>query len=485
LHVFAACSHTKTSQFKLDDLDLIDAILPNVVCVDVPISDQGNSFYRPLPKHREFREESFIFPFEYKYFDPYYNWDGIDTALKPYNGEPVSNIDDESWTHAKAVVLRMFAEKVSKSSEIEYSHAIEELKMKKSPGFPYNIDYDDKRDVFMCIPEVVKARSDAFMYSDEVNDVYWYVFAKKELLSVKKVNNNKIRTIQVPPVDLLLSYIRTFQLQNEMIMNSGLVAVGDKLEYGGFTEWCNKRRKYNCFLEIDGDQFDRSLINKIMEAIRDIRKNLHYAPEVVQRLYKLLIKVGLVDGRGKVHFKDHGNPSGSFNTIYDNCMASWLILAYVVIRCEFDFDDWIQHCKVDVLGDDLLLCMKTDYQITYDEFAKYSAELGMKYSLARESDSLIGHSFYGQTVTYSDEFKCFVGYPNFDKLKAKLCYLPKANEECQEILRSLYSHFYVDKDLREQFKLFVSDLSAKRQYNFLLPSDYSMEVLILGWRVEL
>jgi hypothetical protein len=317
----------------------------------------------------------------------------------------------------------------------------------------------------------------------ECDDSYtpiWYIFPKKELLSTKKINTGVVRTIQAPPMDYLLACSSVFFMQNAEIMSSGLFCVGDTLEYGGFSAFCKKLSKFTDFLEIDGKKFDKMIHRRVMKWVRNVRARMHTCPEIVRFLYRHIIDFIATDGAGHIYGKDHGNPSGSYNTIIDNCIASLFYLAYVVIRSGMSFIEYWENTINPILGDDIFCCMRGEYIITFEQFTKYAAEVGMTYELARESGDLIGHSFFGKTIDYDPIRKKYFGHPNYDKLFAHLCYLPGDNVLCQSILDGLYAHLWVNKKVRLEFQSFVEELGVIRDFPFILPNDSIMDNLVFG-----
>jgi len=454
--------------------------------INISVINRGErylNFMRPPPKFVLPYEESKVIPFAFTHAMP-----NIRDEFMPKNLEEFFNPVDSSradilvFDEAVSKVFSVMSRLMPVSSMIPVESAMWCLKYRTSPGFPYCAVYKTKSDVLADPVEMMKIISRARSYLSGATDLVpiWYVFPKNEVISISKCNNNEFRTIQCPPVDALLAYAACFDDQNRNFVATGLFCVGDVIEYGGFTDFVKAHLMYYYFLEVDGRKFDRRLCRLIMHAIRMIRRNLHSSPSVVDQLYEFIINSYFIDGLGRVYAKDHGNPSGSFNTIIDNCIATLIIVAYVVTRCGYDFSEWFKNCRVDILGDDLLISMSAEFVITYEEIQKYALELGTEYELARESNNIVGHSFYGKTVCWSDEFNTYVGEPQWEKLNAQLCYLPFDCKECQIVVEAMYTHYWVNKQYRLKFSAFVDDLSKVRGYNFKLPSDAFVSNLVFG-----
>jgi len=437
------------------------------------------NLYRPVPKFKQPFDND-IFPYQHTYVLPVYTMPKVHAALQPFL-EPVDDTTAhyDDFQRAVSDVFLHISERVDVSGTIDYAAATLELK-NTSPGFPYFLKTDSKICALNIFDELITDNYEKYMNEDPHLIPIWHVFPKKELISVSKNNKGGLRTIQAPPIDFLLACISTFSTQNDAFVSSRMFRVGDVIEYGGFTDFAQRRSGYHAYLEMDGEKFDRRLSMMVMNAVRAIRARLHTRPELVNSLYRNIICAYMMTGDGKIFYKEHGNPSGSYNTIIDNCIASLVILSYVLRRAYISFAGFMKNNQVDICGDDLLLSMIDDYHISFDEYYKYSLELGMKYELALENADIVGHTFYGKTVAVSDEFSRYVGYPNYDKLFAQLCYLPTKHTDCDEVLNGLFAHFWINPVVRNQFRRFVANFSMKQGYEFKLPSDKYMETLVLG-----
>jgi len=444
-------------------------------------------FYKPQPKTIfPLAEVPDIFPFEFLYASPNFSKRGVFDNLEPFFLPTTEKFDSSVLQKACAQVFSILSKKVCLSHCCPVGAALSEFKMKSSPGFPYNSVYDTKGHVLAYDFRTV--HDNAMMYLDGTSPAVpiWYVFPKKELLPVAKVNKGGVRTIQCAPIDFLLACQIAFTEQNRSFIEAGLFQVGEVLEYGGFTAWCKKRSLFDKFLSVDGAKFDRSICSLLMQIVCEFRARLHSDPDVVRRLYDGIINAHLVDGFGSLYFKEHGNPSGSLNTTIDNCIVTMVVVAYSVIRAGFDFTEWWLVNQTDIFGDDLNLNMRGEYVISFEELKQNAAELGITYDLSVDSESIISQVFFGKTIAWSSEFDCFVGLPNFDKLFAQLSYLHvHGAERTQAILNGLYASLWVHKPTRVRFREFVSRLSDVRHYQFALPNDLFMYNLVLGGWVGL
>jgi len=438
-------------------------------------------YFQPCPKFKPpIDEVPGIFQLNGTYAYPFIKHDDIRKSLVPFL-EPVrmDGFCPEAFKKAVEQVFQLISKDVPVCGVNSFEQSVTDLCMQTSTGFPYMKLYDCKWQALS--DDMQRVRGDYTEYFHNPNKIPWcYVFPKNEVLKAKKVNNGDVRTIQMFDLPFLMFQTSLFYDQNEALLQSDLFEVGRALEYGGFTEFCDEHDGFDFYMEVDGKHFDRSICDKVMFAIAQIRARLSTNPELVHRAYWHMINTHLVDPTGKVFFKEHGNPSGSRNTIYDNCIASLIYLAYAVIRAGIDFVQYMKVNKTCILGDDLLLCMRGSYKITFEQFKKFSMELGMEYELARESADLVGHSFFGKTISISPETGTYCGIANTDKLLSKLAYLPKDILQCQSVLDGLFAQLWVDPEIRPTFRRYVDKLSMIRKYPFRLDSDAFMRNLVFG-----
>lgn len=324
---------------------------------------------------------------------------------------------------------------------LDVAEAISHLDMSTSSGAPFNLIHGIKRDLFGNDPEL-----ELWLEKDWdtlATDPNWSTLfsnsLKEETRLQEKLLENSQRTFLSGGVDAVVHGTRLFVDMNEKMYAAHLKtasAVGMS-PYGG--NWDEMVRRLSVFRKgyaLDESQYDSSLRQYMMWGCARFRYTMlaetYRTPENLRRIqtyYRNLIHTLVITPEGVIVMKQLGNPSGSVNTISDNTLVLYTLMAYAWIRLSpedvrsyFDFE--ANTSKV-LVGDDNTWTVSDDAHDFYNATTVIEVwkELGITTTTdtlaprkATELDFLSAHTVYIRGVAV----------PVYDrrKLMATLLYAP-------------------------------------------------------------
>jgi hypothetical protein len=222
---------------------------------------------------------------------------------------------------------------------------VPDLDKDTSSGYPFNQHYPKKKDLFEKCPEIIDWLNkdwDALL-----EDKYTFCFTtslKEEIRPEVKTKQNKIRTFTAGAVDGTVHGNRLFADMNER-MNSSYLRSSSGVGMSPLKgNWDHLYRKLNIFRKgyaLDESEYDSSLRCYMMWGCARLRWEMlreeDQTPENLKRLkvyYRNLVNSLVMTPEGVFVLKLGGNPSGSCNTINDNTLILYTLLAYA----------WIMNC---------------------------------------------------------------------------------------------------------------------------------------------
>jgi len=239
--------------------------------------------------------------------------------------------------------------------------------MTTSPGFPWTRKYAKKR-------AMVDDWKDYSRYMEEDwerlrDPLYVAVFGnslKEEIRPQHKIDENSIRTFTAGPFEMTIHGNRLFEDMNEKFYRSHLKTasvVGFTPLKGGWDVLYRKLRKHPNGFALDESQYDSSLRAYMMWGCAQFRWNMLRAEdqtvEMKERLltyYQNLIHTVILTSDGVFVRKIGGNPSGSVNTISDNTLILYMLLAYGWIMTVpiglANYDKFDSEVSLALCGDD-------------------------------------------------------------------------------------------------------------------------------------
>lgn len=244
---------------------------------------------------------------------------------------------------------------------------IDGLDKSTSPGFPWTQKYATKRMLLDDWPGFKQ-----YMENDWVllqDPCYVAVFGnalKEEIRPRVKIDANSIRTFTAGPIEMTIMGNMLFEDMNEKFYASHLKSasvVGFTPLKRGWDDLYRKLRVHPNGFALDESQYDSSLRSYLMWACAIFRWNMlrpeDQTPDNLERLknyYRNLVNTLIITSDGVFVFKKGGNPSGSVNTITDNTLILFMLLAYAWIMIVPDellgYDKFMQHLSLCLCGDD-------------------------------------------------------------------------------------------------------------------------------------
>nr|WRQ64749.1 polyprotein 2 [Patatavirales sp.] len=277
---------------------------------------------------------------------PRMNLDASYKSLNKYAKPEMPYDEDARWFAENALEMEFLPH--MKDSEVrDLDAGLLDVDLSTSPGFPWNLKYKTKRDLYESADyEFFRAYCDKDW--DELTGYKWYVFTnslKEEIRPDEKIKANKIRTFTASPAEAVVSGNRLFGDMNEKFIASHLKTssvVGMNPFKGGWNEVYQKLKNHPMRgrskivgFEMDESEYDSSLRSFLFEAVCDFRiKCLRVrdrTPENINRIrqyYRNIVNSVIITADGIIIQKHLGNPSGSVNTISDNTLILYFLLAY-------------------------------------------------------------------------------------------------------------------------------------------------------------
>jgi hypothetical protein len=239
---------------------------------------------------------------------------------------------------------------------------VSDLDMNTSSGYPFNNLYSKKKELFNSDPKITE-----FLEKDwgNLTDPGWtFIFTnslKEEIRPDEKTKANKIRTFCSGAVDGTVHGNRLFADMNEK-MNAGYLRSSSGVGMSPLKgNWDSLYRKLNIFQNgyaLDESEYDSSLRAYMMWACARLRwQQLRPEDQTEDNLmrlkvyYRNLINSLIITPEGVIVMKLGGNPSGSCNTINDNTLILYALLAFA----------WIMNCGSETV-------FTADNQKDYSEF---------------------------------------------------------------------------------------------------------------------
>jgi len=257
---------------------------------------------------------------------------------------PMSPQDVQDMNTAWDWVERQFGPCMQNSKVISLEEAITHLDMATSTGGPFNIHYPVKKEMFEKDPLMIEwlAGDWEVLASDSEWTCICTNSLKEEMRTQEKLDENSIRTFTAMANDCTVHGTRLFVDMNERMYASHLStasAVGLSPLKGNWNRLYHKLKRFNKGYALDESQYDSSLRVFLMWGCAQFRWRMLRKEDQtpanfnrVKTMYRNLINTLILTPEGILVFKKTGNPSGSVNTISDNTLILYCLLAYAWIK---------------------------------------------------------------------------------------------------------------------------------------------------------
>jgi len=295
-------------------------------------------------------------------------------SLRKYDkGQPY--LDPVLWARAGNWTEKHFACMNNAEVWMDFEKIRGELDMKASAGFPWNCDPNCKTKGQFYARQDAESICSSYMeelIEPECDPVFWTNNVKEELRSAEKMAQNKLRTFVGSPAEHVHACVAMFGDMNNKFYQSANTGqhwsfVGSTKFRGGWTRLFNRLKKHPNAFELDESEYDSSLFREAMYGMADFRFRMlhpkHQTVENYHRIHNLYVEIVdsvVVTQDGDLVMKDTGNPSGSANTIVDNTVILFRLLAYAwLVLCrdldleEFDsYQRFMENVEAALNGDD-------------------------------------------------------------------------------------------------------------------------------------
>lgn len=287
-------------------------------------------------------------------------------------GKPVKPMTEkqvQQMNRAWAWTENHFGPFMRDSKVSSYDEAVAGLDTSTSTGYPFNKVFAKKREL---LEQDLEFKN--FMEQDweALKKYCWTCIAtsslKEELRTEEKILDNSIRTFIAMPIDATIHGKRLFDEMNEKFYASYLhtaSVVGMSPYDGNWDTLYNKLRKFPTGWDLDESQYDSSLREYMMWGCANFRFNMLRKEDRtlenrqrIQVYYRNLIHTCIITPEGVLVMKKGGNPSGGVNTIVDNTIILFALLAYAWIvahdSAEVDttYDEFMNNTALALVGDD-------------------------------------------------------------------------------------------------------------------------------------
>ncbi len=263
---------------------------------------------------------------------------------------------------------RQFMPYMGNSRVLSLEEAVQRLDMTTSSGFPFNREFPIKRELFEHDEYIMEWLEDDWQRL--ADDPFWTAICssslKEELRPQEKILENSQRTFTAFATDATVHGNRLFVDQNEKMYAAHTVTASSIGMSPLKGNWDKLYRKLNVFKNgyaMDESQFDSSQRKFLIWGCAQLRWKM-YAPEFrtpdnfrrIKTYYRNVINSLILTPEGIMVMKKLGMPSGCPNTVTDNTLILYTMMAYAwICNCPEDdcsYEMFEEHTAKALVGDD-------------------------------------------------------------------------------------------------------------------------------------
>lgn len=281
------------------------------------------------------------------YAVPVMSYNAIHRNISKYNGATVlpSKADQALMEEAIDMVVGMWSSISSATRIMTLDEVISATHdtIGSSPGAPWCASYSSHADVLAEHKGWVQQYIDD-AYAGHFHRAAWWAFPKEELRTAEKVALGKVRHISGCSTEFKFLSNTLLLSQNEAFYTlhaqpDAWTKVGMSAEYGGWTRLGQELAKHPNGVEADISQMDADFSWYMAQQVMSVRQRLW--PEAMRTPANIALLGHIYDQvwrgmqytpDGYVYRKEHGNSSGSPNTVVDNTIATCLAIAFSLLR---------------------------------------------------------------------------------------------------------------------------------------------------------
>lgn len=391
-----------------------------------------------------------------------------------------------------------FGPYLSQGSRLTAEEVVERVDMSRSPGFPWAGVYKDSSEAYLAHKEWFDSYVEGVLNGTRTPiDPIFKVFGKEEVLPTEKIKVGKLRGISGCPLEFKLLVNAVLLDQNESFYS----AHGKTMSEVGINPfnlgWDALYRKLHVNgwrgMALDVSAFDASFSWVLAKAVALLRaRRMIWLSEaetnrILPYITSSIFRAMSILPNGEVVQREHGNASGSPNTVVDNTLALAIAFMYTWIRsartdgCETSYQEFKSNVKAALYGDDNTFTASPlgQERLSESRVSEGFAELGWK--VTQETEGWVETS----DLTFLQRgFKKFRGHwvpVCVDGVKGLDSLLHKSKGDIVKTYQraaSLLLTYYWNSDARGVIEGFLNWL--EREY---FPTDSADHVLVRSNRL--
>jgi hypothetical protein len=312
------------------------------------------------------RFKSFLGDFEPQYVYCSANKEAEMRSVAKYDRcQPV--LDQARWKRADLWAARHFAG-MRGAGQMNYDQVVEYMDKSTSPGYPWSLVYASKIAVLsepefrVWLENLRVAMSEECETPDYVP--FWTDSVKAEMREKQKALLNKLRTFCASPIELtMISNMLNLDM-NQRFYDMGSKcqtwsAVGMSKYNCGWDRLARRLSRHPNGFALDVSSFDASVFRQSLYEIAEFRIECgNYKDQdatLMRNVYHHYVNSTMVLTNGDVVRKETGGPSGSGNTVVDNTLHLFKVLAYcwqVLAPIGMGYDSFMENVEAALYGDD-------------------------------------------------------------------------------------------------------------------------------------
>jgi len=367
------------------------------------------------------------------------------SASKYDKNQPI--LDRGAWELAGEWTKLHFQPVMAGARVLPENVVLNEMDKTTSCGFPWNKQFKNKSE-FLADEKAKCALTDYWDLLTLPQDVMvpiWTCSQKCEMRSNEKIAENSLRTFTASPFEHSCSLNRVcLDMNNKFYDGAGSgrrhfwSTVGASKFLSGFDSIYTRLDVHPNAFELDESAYDASLFAEAMEGQAEIRFSFLCEQDRsednkirLDSLYEQIIHSVVVLENGELVQKHTGNPSGSSNTIVDNTMILFRLLAYAwIVLCkeqerDTSYEDFMTHVEAALCGDDNTFTVSDDVVAWFNptSIARVWCGIGViTKTPCSESRPLREVQYLSNGFVYHDPLGVWLPIPEAQKVLCSLMY---------------------------------------------------------------
>jgi len=375
--------------------------------------------------------------------------------------------DAKAWAVSLDWTKRHFA-CMGKSVVLSESDVIKDMDKSTSCGYPWNLKYHNKNDMLDSGITVLSDYWESIALPENEIIPIWTCSQKVELRPMSKLISNSVRTFTAAPFEhscatnrLCLDFNnrfygvanKTWSFVGETKFSGGWDRLWKRLSFGNPDLLGKSKVRGKNAYSLDESEFDSSLFADAMFGQRDIRWSMlapeYQTPENKRRLwavYDSIVHSVIILETGELTRKTTGNPSGSVNTIVDNTMILFRLMAYAYLKLSYeqgvlepDYNEFMLNVEAALNGDDNLFTTSDELLLWFNpkSIGRVWSDIGVTTTAECNEPTLVEkNTFLSNGFHYDRLLDCWLPVPETEKVINSLMYASGVDDVRWHLLRA-------------------------------------------------